>query len=156
MVGETRFKPGRISALWERFKLQLQSDPELASGVATWQMWDGNEEDTADVSYDMLPLLRLTPSAGGFAWTDETRYAGPFVMTFDIGVPSTRAADLFDFWEAIKNAIAPTTSFLGVMISLGCYQVTMTSPALSPQLFDGAQGLSGRGTITLSLNVDIS
>src|SRR3954452_4704517 len=98
MQTETRFKKGSVSKIWEAFLSQLTQDPELASGVVTWQTWTGEPEDTTEVSFDELPALRLTPSAGQFAWTDETRYEGPFVLTLELGVPSTRAQDLFDFW----------------------------------------------------------
>jgi hypothetical protein len=155
-LSESPFPQGQLRTLWEAITLQLTSDPILSGGVQEWQLWTGDTEDVMPVPFIALPALRLTPSGGQFRWSDELSFEGTMILTFDLAVPGTRASDLMDFWECIKNPLAAPDFLTNVLIPLRCWNVTSTAPTIKPGLWGGQQGIESSGVMTLSLNINSS
>jgi hypothetical protein len=151
---DSPFPRGQLSTLWDAITLQLTTDPILSGGVEEWQLWSGDQEDVMPVAFNRLPALRLTPSSGQFAWSDETSFEGTMILTFELAVPGTRAGDLMDFWECIKNPLSNNAFLSSTLIPLRCFSVIMTAPSIKPVTFAGKQGIESTGVMTLRLNLD--
>jgi hypothetical protein len=153
---ESPFPQGQLRTLWEAITIQLTSDPILSGAVQEWQLWSGTPEDVMPVSFQSLPALRLTPSGGQFKWGDELSFEGTMILTIDLAVAGTRATDLMDFWECIKNPLAAPEFLTNVLVPLRCWCVTSTSPTIKPGMWGGQMGIESTGVMTLSLNIDSS
>ena len=153
-VRSSPFPESEFTKLWNAVILRLSSSPYLGK-VKGAELWQGGAASTDPFSLDEMPALRVTPAAGSFKWADECRFDGPFILEIRFAVRGVRASDLFDFWQAVARALAPSNAFMEILQPLGVYNVTMTAPALRPKLICDGQAIEAEGHITLLTNVSI-
>jgi hypothetical protein len=154
-VKSSPFPESEFTRLWKAVVLRLSTSPYL-NRVKGSELWEGGAASTDPFALDELPALRVTPAGGAFTWADECRFQGPLILEIRYAVRGSRASDLFDFWQAVARSLSPTNEFMDILYPLGCYNVTMSAPALRPKLICDGQAIEAEGHITLLTNVSIN
>lgn len=148
------FPQSSPSAVWDILVGALRSDPILNRAVDTWQVMRGSEEDLLEPTDEDLPLLRLEPVLGSGRWLDEnaTEYTIPIRVT--LGVAGTDVRVLWDFWDAVRNALFNGNTVLDSMYTQGVIQKTLSAPATEGRLFGEASGYAGIGMLNIKMRVN--
>jgi hypothetical protein len=140
--------------VWRQIIRSLRSDPVLKRGVDTWQIWSGEEEDTAEPTESNLPLLRITSGNIQGQWNDENSHQYTWQIKIEIGVEGTDETHLLDFWDAIRAALFTGNTVLNALYPYGVIQKTITGAGAAPRMFGQQAGLASEGALTIKMRVD--
>lgn len=157
----TSFPDSPEAVVWDKFKTVLTSDAVLKAGVKDWRVLDGRGHDAEDWPPPEpagLPALRVTPQLGVSQWASESQHEVRLPIAFDMAVPGTEAADLMNFWGAIRSAVFPQDptrrDYVNAQLDYATLRAEVKGTAMEPVPTEGGEILLCSAVIVITMYVN--
>jgi hypothetical protein len=164
MAGTVKLPDDNRTLVYRAIVEKLRLDGLLSTYVATWITWDGDANDSRDLTQQEAPIIRLTPQMDIGDWIYETTQYFELVIEVEALIPGLGVDELMNLQGAIENALyTPWDRDTSVAFSTYLMQIGANSGIIGFRALNDPDVRSrkdgswlGKGQITIDVNRTIN